>query len=118
MALVKKQNKRIQHPTEPEAWFEVRLPLSAGDLASMHSDGTSIAMSLDLAAEVIKAWSYPEPVTLENVRDLDVDTFVWLSQQIQEASGIRTDGEKKDSGGISSPTLGQDTAASPPSSDT
>ena len=84
----------------------------------MHSDGTSIAMSLDLAAEVIKEWSYPEPVTIENVRDLDVDTFVWLSTQIQEASGIRSDAEKKGSGSSSpapSDPAGDD---SPPNSDT
>ena len=116
MALIKKTNKRLEHPTEPGAWFVVRLPLSAGDLAAMRSDGTSIAMSLDLAAEVIKEWSYDAPISLETVKDLDVDTFVWLSKELQEASGIRTEDEKKDSATSSSATLALVEEPSPTSS--
>jgi hypothetical protein len=116
MALIKKTNKRLEHPTEPGAWFVVRLPLSAGDLAAMRSDGSSIAMSLDLAAEVIKEWSYDAPVSLDTVKDLDVDTFTWLSREIQEASGIRSEDEKKDFGSSSSPTLALVEGDSPKSS--
>lgn len=96
MALVVKEDKRFEHPTEPDAWFVVRLPLSAGDMANLHTDGTSVAMSLDLMAQVIKEWSYEPAVSLDSVGDLDLDTFIWLSGQIIKASGIRSAAEKKD----------------------
>jgi hypothetical protein len=116
MALVKKTLKRLEHPTEPGAWFVVRLPLSAGDLAGLRAEGTRIGMTLDLAAEVIKEWSYDAPISLESVNDLDLDTFTWLSAQIQQASSIRSEDEKKDSDSSSSPTLALVEGDSPKSS--
>lgn len=103
MALVVKHTKHLEHPTEPGAWFDVRLPLSAGDMAGMRSDGKAIGMTLDLLAAVLVAWSYDAPVNLETVDSLDLDTFTWLQQSIMAESGIRDDSEKKDSNGSSSP---------------
>lgn len=97
MALVKKSVQTLQHPSEAETWFKVRVPLSAGDLEQMRADGSTVGMSLDLMTEVIAEWSFPEAITLDNVRLLDIDSFVWLSGEIQNASGIKSDDEKKDS---------------------
>ena len=114
--IVKKTVRRLPHPTEDGAWVEVRLPLSAGDLAGMRSDGKVIGISLDLLVGVIVAWSYGEPITIESVGDLDLDTFAWLSQAIIAESGIQPDAEKKDSGSSSSPTSGRVKELSPKSS--
>ena len=115
MALVVKQNKKLEHPTEPGQWFVVRLPLSAGDMAGMRSDGKQIGMTLDLMAAGIQEWSYPVPVSEEAVNDLDLDTFVWLSKEITSASGIRDDDEKKDLSSPSPPTTAPVTEISQPS---
>lgn len=97
MALVRKQTRRLDYEAEPGTWFEVSLPLSAGDLAGLSTDGQQIGMSLDLLASVVTAWSYPEPVTVATVRQLDIDCYSWLVQQVFASSGIRDEAEKKDS---------------------
>jgi hypothetical protein len=95
VALVVKQTKRVEHPTEPGTWFDLRIPLSAGDLELMR-DGRRMGMvSVDLMAAVIQAWSYEQPVTVESVKSLDLDSFAFLVGEIQDASGIREDSEKK-----------------------
>lgn len=114
--IVKKTVRRLTHPTEDGAWVEVRLPLSAGDLQGMRSDGKVIGISLDLLVGVIVAWSYAEPIGIESVENLDLDTFTWLSQEIIAESGILPDAEKKGSGSSSSRTSAPDTAPSPASS--
>lgn len=104
MALVVKQVKRVQHPTEPDAWFELRLPLSAGDLELMR-DGSRMGMvSVDLMASVVTGWSYDAPITVETIKSLDLDTFTFLVGEIQTGSGIRDAEEKKDSSSTSSPS--------------
>lgn len=113
MALVIKKIERLEHPTEPGAWVTVRLPLSAGDLESMRADGNRVAVSLDLLAAMIQEWSYGVPVTLEAVRSLDLDTFQWLSKEVQERSGIRTE-EEKNASGASSPAISERAAAPSP----
>lgn len=115
--LVIKETRRLQHPSE-DAWFEVRLPLSVGDLKRMNMEGGGIVMSLDLAAEVIKGWSYPDPLTRENIERLDLDTFLWLSQEIAAGSGVRDDAEKKDSASSSPPALALEMPVSQTNSDT
>lgn len=109
--IVKKTVKRLEHPTEPGAWIEIRVPLSTGDLAGMRANGQVIGMSLDLMASTIVAWSYEEPVSLASVELLDLDTFTWLTSEVMAASNIRGDEEKKDSSSPSSPT----TTTTPPS---
>ena len=116
MALVVKQDKRIEHPTEPGTWAVIRVPLSAGDLGFAR-DGSAVAMTLDILPRVIVEWSYPEPVTRENVSRLDGPTFRWLDDEISSASAIRPEEEKKDSASPSSPTTEPDGDSSPPSSD-
>ena len=108
MALVIKQNKRLQHPKEPDGWVVVRVPLSAGDLEGVRAEGGRVAVSLDLMAAIIQEWSYGVPVTLENIRALDLDTFNWLSQAIIDESGVRTEEEKKDFGSSSPATTERD----------
>lgn len=101
MALIVKRTERFNHPTEPGTWFDVRLPLTAGDMAGMRSDGKTIGMTLDLLTAMIQGWSYDAPVTLANVESLDLDTFAFLSGAIMGASGIRDDDSKNESGGSS-----------------
>lgn len=116
--LVTKKVTRLIHPTEPGAWVEVRLPLTAGDMELMR-DGSRVGMvTLDLMAAVITGWSEPVPVTLEAVRDLDLDTFTWLAGELMSRSGIRDGEEKKDSNSSSSPATGTATQVSPTSSAT
>ena len=117
MALVVKQDKRIEHPSEPGTWAVIRVPLSAGDLERAR-DGTTVSMTLDILTNVILEWSYPEQVTRENVARLDGQTFRWLDDELSRASAIRPGEEKKDSASPSSPTTEPDGESSPPSSDT
>jgi len=110
--LVRKTVTRLNHPTEPGAWIEVRLPLSAGDMELMR-DGTRVGMvTIDLLAAVITGWSDPSPVSVEAVRDLDLDTFMWLATEVQARSGIREEAEKKDSNASSSPVTDPEAAGS------
>lgn len=117
MALITKQIKRLAHPTEPDTWFDVRLPVTAGDMAGMRATG-NVGMKLDLLAVVLVDWSYPAPITLDTVNSLDLDTFNWLQQVIFDASGIRDEPEKKDFVASSSPTSAQGEDNSPASSGT
>jgi hypothetical protein len=95
MALVKKEIRTLQHPTEPDTYFKVRLPLSTGDMEGVRVANGVLTLSLDLAASLIQEWTYEAPVTAETVRDLDLDTFIWLRDEIFSASNIRPDEEKK-----------------------
>lgn len=99
-------------------WAVIRVPLSAGDMAGVSSDGTQIAMSLALVASMVREWSYDAPISVETVGDLDLDTFVWLNKEIFAASGIRTDEEKKDSASPSSDSSEPAEADSPTNSTT
>ena len=116
--LVKKQSKILQHPSEPETRVTVRLPLSAGDLTGMRTDGDQVGMSLDLMTSLIEAWTYDAPVTAENVQLLDIDTYSWLTQEMFVRSGLRDAVEKKDSNESSSPTSAPAEESSLPSSGT
>lgn len=117
--LVRKEIRTLQHPTEPETQVVVRLPLSAGDMAGLRGvdGGAGVGVTLDLLASIIQTWTYDEPVTLDSVNSLDIDTFLWLSREITTASGIRSDEKKSSSDTLSSlmPSTADD---SPPSSDT
>ena len=119
MALIKDQTTRLLHPTEKDAdgkpaWFDVR-PLRTGDIEQLGALGLEVKVTVEALAAVIVAWSYDEPVTIENVRLLDLDTFLWLGQQALLTSGIRKDAEKNASGSGLSP-LRPPAEDSPPSS--
>lgn len=105
MALIVKRTERLTHPTEADTWFDVRVPLTAGDMAGMRVDGKQVGMTLDLLTAMIVNWSYDAPITPDTVNSLDIDTFMWINGAIKDFSGIRTDAEKNSSGGSSPPAL-------------
>jgi hypothetical protein len=123
--ITSKDHKRLTIPHEPDQWVEVR-PLTFGDMDLFGMDGETVAVSRDLAAEVITSWSYGEwPATkderLDLIKSLDLDTAMWLitslGETLTEISGIRGDSEKKDSPSNSPPTTSTE-ADSPPTSPT
>ena len=106
MALVTKQNKRLPHPSEPDAWFVVRVPLTVGDMEVMGAPGnpdTLISFKICAIERSLIEWSYPLPLTPEAIRDLDVDTFNWLVKEIFASAQLRDTAEKKDSDSSSPP---------------
>jgi hypothetical protein len=104
VALINSSNtKRLDIPHEPGQWVEVR-PLTAGDIEGLSVDGSGVKVSIEALAAIISAWSYEEPVSLENVRRLDLDTFTWLGTEALKVSGVRDADEKKDSASDSSLT--------------
>lgn len=123
MALISfKDRHRLEIPHEPGQWVEVR-PIAAGEIELFEVTNGMVKVTLDLLAAVVTGWSYDEPVSLDAIKRLDLDTFVWLTgalgDELMKISGIRTADEKKDSGGSSSPTLSPlqtDMPPSPPSS--
>lgn len=117
MAFVVKQDKRIEHPTEPGTWAVIRVPLSAGDYAAARGD-TAAAKSLDLMPRVIQAWSYAEEITAEQCALLDGATFAWLDSEIAQASPVRSADEKKGSNSDSSPSSAPGAEPSPATSGT
>ena len=118
MALLVKQVKRFEHPDEPGEWFDLRVPLTAGDMKEM-GDAANIAVVKFLGvARSLVAWSYAAPVSTESVEQLDAHTFNWLTEKVFEAAGIRSDEEKNASGASLPPTTEQAAAPSPLSSGT
>ena len=117
MALVVRQIKHIEHETEPGTWFDLRVPLSAGDLSTIGDAENMADVKLKGVTLALKAWSYDAPLTPENVRELDVLTFNWLTVQVF-ANSTMGDEEKNASGASLPPTTEPDMAPSHPSSDT
>lgn len=118
MAFITKSVRRLQHPTEPGTWVDVLLPLSAGDMRRMAVVGNRVDATFGLLADIIQAWSYDREVSEQALEDLDPDTFLWLQNEVQTASGIRPDDEKKASNGSSPATSAPAEGASPTSSAT
>lgn len=79
--IVVKSLKRFEHPTEPDTWFDLQLPLSAGDLEAMPAvaGANTSGLKVALLIHVMRAWSYDAPINAETVAGLDVETFVWLT---------------------------------------
>ncbi len=101
MALIKDQTKHLVPPHEPESWFDVR-PLRTGDLEQLGALGYEVKVTVEALASVIVRWSYEDEVTLENVRLLDLETFLWLGKEALLSSGIKSEAEKKElSSGLS-----------------
>lgn len=114
--LVTKHSTVLQHPTEPETTFTVR-PISAGDMPMLIVRNGDIEVSFDLLAALVIDWTYDEPVTVDTIKALDLDTYLWITKAVLDASGIRSSQEKKDSETNSSGTSST-TDPSPESSDT
>lgn len=106
---------RIDLPAAGE-WVEVKRRLSRGDQIavqkaitknariiagaaqpSIELDGAEVVEAAEFAAlEVaIKAWSFPEPVTAENIRALDPESVACIKDRLNELyEPPRTDDEK------------------------
>jgi hypothetical protein len=74
--LTSKHLKKVDLPHEPGEWIEVKMP-SVGDLRAVDMTN-SIQSTLDALCSCIKAWSYDEDVTPENIADLDPPTITFL----------------------------------------
>lgn len=120
MALIDPQErKRLDIPHEPDSWVEFR-PLTARDFAVLQKDAgdrTPADIGLAILSRCVTAWSYPEPVTPENLDRLDFETMEWLRTEISLTGG-RPEEEKKESEPPSSPTTDQETEATQSSSGT
>ena len=103
MALVAKQETRIEHPTEPGTWAVIRVPVSVGDLEGSTATGR-IGSAIDVVAACLQSWSYDDPPSRANVARLDLASFRWLEEAINAASGIREEAEKNASGSSSPAT--------------
>ncbi len=61
--IVTKEIRRLEHPDEEGAWFEVLVPLVAGDLEHLASARTMPELKLAAVTYALKSWSYSVPVT-------------------------------------------------------
>lgn len=104
--------ERIDLPT-PGEWVDVKAKWSQGDDnaikkavyagATIHGENnvTFDAPAVLEAAEfavferAIKAWSYPDPVTPENIRRMDTESAEFLKERLNVLYARRTDDEKK-----------------------
>lgn len=72
--LTSKVTTKIELPHEPGQWIEVKQPSIRDAIDVAQAEGDSW---LPLLKQCIISWSYEEPVTPENIADLDTDT-AWL----------------------------------------
>jgi hypothetical protein len=113
---------RIDLPT-PGEWVEVRRQLSKGQEVEMRKsmlaeppvcDATQgirlddlrvdwEAFELKIIELAIVRWSFPEPVTPENIRRLDIDSANYLYKRLNELYASRSPEERKNSF-VASPT--------------
>lgn len=114
MARVDQETKHLQHPTEPETWVDVRVPIRAGDLENLSGAPSAVTIQYELIAAAIQGWSYDYPPSLHALREQDVETINWLRREVLEYSGVRDDETKKNSNGSSLP--GQPAPEESPSS--
>ncbi len=106
---------RLEVPHEPGQWVEVR-PLMGADMESLDVEAGRIKISFALLAEIVLAWSYDEPPSIDTIRRLDIDTILWLDRAALKASGVRDDDEGKGSPASSpsgTPPPSQDGASIP-----
>lgn len=96
MALVTKRTERLDIPNEPGEWVELRLPLCVADMRALGEASTVPDVKRAMVLHTIQAWSYAAPVDAETLERLDMGTFNWLWERINEASAV-PDPEKKDS---------------------
>lgn len=105
MALVSKlQPQRIDIPHEPGEWIDV-LPITAGQISALQKDvdgKTPTGIMIEMLVQCIKAWSYPDPISMETISDLDGGTLAWLQTEVNVTSGVRSDAEKNSLGNLSS----------------
>lgn len=121
MALIDpSKSVRVEIPHEPGEWAQLR-PMTAADVAELQrsfGDESNAGWTLHALGRCLEAWSYDAVITEETLGRLDYVTFGWLSGQLLETSGMRSEEEKKDSGRQSSATTAPDGGSSPESSAT
>ncbi len=73
--LTNKAIRRVALPHEPGEWIDVRMPSIKilGDAQRQHGDD-AIGLTLALVVACVTAWSYEDPVTADNVQELDGET--------------------------------------------
>lgn len=111
MALIDpQQTVQIEIPHEPGEWVQFK-PITIGDVIAVQKKyggrGEMSAAEINVLTMVecgIQEWSYQAPISEESVLRLDRITYNWLSTQLLNISGQRSEEEKKDSGLSSSPT--------------
>ena len=84
--LTSKHLVRIDLPHEPGEWIEAHKPSIA---MLLMEEVTTVT----LLQQCITAWSYPDPVTPENIADLDVQT----AQVVAQALGTTPEADTKNS---------------------
>ena len=110
---------RIELST-PGEWVDVKARLSQGDAAAIQNAafrfragvhrvaGAELAPDVDVDIDVeattfiglergIVAWSFPEPVTPENIRDLDTADYAILAERTTALWDNRSDDDRKNS---------------------
>lgn len=106
---------RLTHPNDPTEWYDCLLPITEGDIedGKFASDETSpIKVKRNLLLGVLQAWSFDDKPSLEGIREMDLDTFNWLSEKLAYESGFRSTAEKKGSSPLSAPTTAPAAGAS------
>lgn len=90
-------------------------PVRVGDIehSNATAGGNTTTLGIDTLFAVIFEWSYPIPLTRENVANLDGDTFAWLASIVNSVSKLREAAEKKDSRSPLSPMLDRAAVDSP-----
>lgn len=93
MALVKAD--AVQRIEVHDGWIDVRAAATVGHLMEMAGGESLAILSNPTAAvlhrmliEFIVAWSYDEPVTPENIKQLDMDATTSLMEFINEKVGV------------------------------
>jgi hypothetical protein len=106
MALVSRlAPQRIPIPHEPHEWVELR-PLTAGQMLDLQPGADAMSageLAVHIVLGALSAWSYDAPLTAESIRDLDADTFRWLTETAP-TTGRRGEEERANLGSGSSPT--------------
>jgi hypothetical protein len=119
-----KKITRLEVPNQPGEWVDVRrctmrdIEEVNNSLLSAGKEASNTTYRLELMSRLIVAWSDPAPVSIETLRNMDNQTFMWLDTASIMASGLREAEEKKASNDSSSPSSQPDAESSPVSSGT
>jgi hypothetical protein len=116
LVLIIKETKRIDIPHEAGAWVEISVPFSVGDMEAIGGAENVAQAKVRAVERALKGWSYSEPVTPDNVRRLDIQTFQWLYELVDGLNPSRSEQEKKASSVDSPPTTAPAGNNSPPHS--
>lgn len=114
MAFVSKlpTSGQVPNPNEPGEWVEFRHQ-RVGDVKSIPHTATLAEITIAVIGKCIVAWSYPEPLTPENIDDQDEAWRDWIFKAIQDFTNIRSEAETKNSDSGSSEPLTQAATESP-----